>query len=500
MTGNPRRFPLPARDLARTEGWGMAVDATGWRYRPRSVEEVPEAFDRARQHGLAVALRGGGRSYGDAAIVEGGVTLDLAGLDRVINWDPESGVIETEPGVTIEKLWRTVVPDGWWPPVVSGTMFTTMAGCASMNIHGKNNFKAGTFGEHVLEFDLLAPGGETLTCSPTGNADVYHAAIGGFGMLGCMTRLKIQMKRVHSGRLWVEAFTTPSVQGMMDEFEDRVPESDYLVGWIDAMAGGRAAGRGIVHQAGYLAEGADPEPREFLASRAQDLPDRMFGLVPKSLMWVPLSLFVNNPGMRFVNMAKFHSSILAPRGHRYLQTHAAFAFLLDYVPDWKRSYLPLWGERRGCGLIQYQSFLPKEDAARTFDRLMRMAREAGLPPYLGVFKKHRPDPFLLTHALDGYSLALDFKVTRGNRAKLWSLCHLMDDVVLDAGGKFYFAKDATLRADAPGRYYDGKALAEFRRLKERLDPECLLQTELARRLFPQWMRPTRPGGSGRRSR
>jgi hypothetical protein len=276
--------------------------------------------------------------------------------------------------------------------------------------------------------------------------------------------------------LWVEAFTTPSVKGMMDEFEDRVPDSDYLVGWVDCIAGGRALGRGIVHQAGYLPPGADPHPQESLRVRAQELPSKLFGVFPKSLMWWPLSFFTNNLGMRAVNTAKYYSGFLAPRGHRYQQSHAGFAFLLDYVPNWKWAYKP-------GGLIQYQSFVPKDRAVKTFEKLIRMSQDEGLPSYLGVLKRHLPDPFLMTHAVDGFSLALDYRVTANNRKRLWDLCHRMDKVVLENGGRFYFAKDATLQKEAVERFFKPETLERFRKLKTECDPDGLLQTNLSRRLF-----------------
>ncbi len=71
-----------------------------------------------------------------------------------------------EPGVTLEQLWQRVEPDGWWPPVVSGTMKTTLGGCLGANIHGKNNFRMGTIGEHVVEFTAMLPTGAEVTCSP----------------------------------------------------------------------------------------------------------------------------------------------------------------------------------------------------------------------------------------------------------------------------------------------------------------------------------------------
>ncbi len=469
-------FPLSPRRLARLEGWGMAVESLSYLYRPRTVEEIHDVFETARRHGVAVAFRGGGRSYGDASLNQDGIVLDLTGMDRILSWDAETGIVETEPGVTIEKLWKSTIADGWWPPVVSGTMFTTMAGCAAMNIHGKNNFQAGTFGRHVLEFDLLTPKGEHLTCSPDSNAELYRSAIGGFGMLGCFTRLKLQLKKVHSGRLMVEAFRTRSMEEMTNEVLERVPDSDYLVGWIDCIAGGRNSGRGVVHQAKYLDEGVDPHPEDTLRVSAQELPSKLFGVFPKSLMWWPLSFFVNDLGMRMVNAAKFHSGALQPEGHRYTQSHAGFAFLLDYVPNWKWSYRP-------GGLIQYQSFVPKDRASAVFGQLLRTSRDAGMPSYLGVLKRHLPDGFLMTHAVDGFSLALDFRVTESRRRQLWDLCHRMDRIVLDNGGRFYFAKDATLQKEAVERFFPEETLETFTALKARCDPENLLQTNLSRRLF-----------------
>jgi decaprenylphospho-beta-D-ribofuranose 2-oxidase len=99
-----------------------------------------------------------------------------------------------------------------------------------------------------------------------------------------------------------------------------------------------------------------------------------------------------------------------------------------------------------------------------------------------VMKRHRPDKFLFSHAVDGYSLALDFKVTRRNWARLRELCHRMNDLVLAAGGRFYFAKDSTLRPSDVRAYMGEEALAKYRSFKEKLDPEGLLTSELARRL------------------
>ncbi|TAJ15616.1 MAG: FAD-binding oxidoreductase [Planctomycetota bacterium] len=468
----------PARSYERVEGWGMAVGGDSTVLRPTSVDEVRACFDLARRERASLGLRGTGCSYGDASCNERGHVLDLTRMNRLIAFDAATGVAEVEGGFTIEQLWKHALPLGYWPKVVSGTMFPTLAGAAAMNIHGKNNYAVGTIGDAIREFDLVAPGGELFTCSRTQNADLFHAAIGGFGMLGVITRVVIGTKRVHSGDLEVRAFANRNLREMMQYFEAHKATSDYLVGWIDCFGGGEELGRGLVHDARYLDEGEDDHPERTLALAHQQLPASILGF-PKSEVWKILRYFSNDVGIRAINTAKYWSGRLESMGEPHRQSHAAFAFLLDYVPGWKLAYGP-------GGLIQYQSFLPNATAHDAYVELMRWNQRRGFVPYLGVFKRHRPDPFWLTHAVDGWSFAMDFKVVPARRAELWKHCAELTEIVLGAGGKFYFAKDLVIAPRDVQRMFPAERLDAFVALKRRLDPDGLLQTDLWRRVFQPW--------------
>jgi FAD/FMN-containing dehydrogenase len=163
---------------------------------------------------------------------------------------------------------------------------------------------------------------------------------------------------------------------------------------------------------------------------------------------------------------------------RYRQPHVQFHFLLDYVPDFKRAY------GRG-GLIQYQPFIPKETAGDAFREILSLCQRRGLPNYLTVLKRHKPDDFLMSYAVDGFSLAMDFRVTDANRQRLVWLAQEMDEIVLAAGGRFYIAKDSTLRPEVARAYLGDEVIARFRELKRRCDPDGLLETDLWRRVFPE---------------
>lgn len=469
-------LPMPHDRLERVDAWGMNTSVLAYVYRPSSVEGIREVFETARQHSLKVGMRGGGRSYGDASLLAENICLDLTRMNRILEWDPATGVITVEPGVTLRQLWQYVIGDGWWPPVVSGTMFVTMGGAAGMNYHGKNNFKMGPIGDHILEFELLTPAGETKRCSRQYNRELFFAAIGGFGMLGCFTRLTLQMKKIESGLLSVYAFSTQNFGDIIREFEARMDTADYLVGWIDCFAKGKGLGRGLVHEAHYLHAEEDMNPAQTLRVENQELPDTLFGLMPKSVIWRFLKLFAHNPGMKLINAAKFFAGNTLGNKKTVKQSHVGFAFLLDYVPNWKWAYKP-------GGLIQYQSFVPAATAEHCFTRQLELAHEYGIVPWLGVFKRHRRDEFLMSHAVDGYSFALDFPVNEKNRKRLWELTAKLNEVVLEAGGRFYFAKDSTLDSKSAATYLGEENVQKFFALKQMCDPEGLLQTELAKRLF-----------------
>jgi decaprenylphospho-beta-D-ribofuranose 2-oxidase len=462
------------------EGWGMTSGAHSRVLRPGSVEDVARCLEQVRREGLRLGLRGTGNSYGDASVNGRGHVLDISRLDRVLSFDRESGVVEAQAGVTIQQLWRAILPHGWWPRVVSGTMFPTLAGAAAMNIHGKNNYAVGTIGDAIVAFDLVLPSGELRTCSRTQNSDLFHAAIGGLGMLGVFTRIVLHTKRVHSGDLEVKAISTRNLREMLEHIEAHRSVADYLVGWIDCFAGGDRAGRGLIHQARYLDEGEDLHPELTLRAEHQELPANILGVLPKSEVWRALRLFNNDAGMRAVNAFKWFAGHFEDHRGPFRQSHAAFAFLLDYVPNWKWAY---GREPIATGLIQYQPFLPAAVAHDVALEILERCRRARLVPYLGVVKRHRPDPFWLTHALDGWSFALDFKVTPQTRAQLWKHCAELTELVLQVGGRFYFAKDLVLGARDLERFVPADRLAAFRALKRELDPDLLLATDLSRRVL-----------------
>lgn len=430
------------------QGFGHHGGSDGLWTPIRSEDDLLTAFDLARKEGRAVVQRGAGRSYGDAAHAPEALVLDFTGWRDIESFDPETGLLIARPGMTLEDAIAQALPQGWFPNVVSGTAKITLGGATAMNIHGKNNFRKGVWGEHLAFVDVVTPRGERLHLTP--DHPDFPAFVGSFGVLGCISRVGVQMANVPGGNVRVRARTCRTWDDHFRCFEEEVQDADYAVSWVDAFS----PGAGLFHSARYE-EGAP----ETLSPAHQALKPRPRWVVPAT------SLLTNRAGMRAVNFGKR----LLSRDASFSESLCAFSFLLDSLPGWERAY------RQGFHQVQF--FIPAEHAPRFFAALLEALR--GNEPYLAVLKRHRPDRFLVSHGLDGFSLALDF--AEGVFQRAWPVLSPWLDRAIDLGGRFYPAKDSLLTGPQWQTSF-GPAWAELVAKKAALDPEGLLRSNLWHRM------------------
>ena len=445
-------------DLRRLSSFGGAMGADAYVFSPTTNAEIIAALTTAKEQNRRVVLRGAGRSYGDASILAESVAIDMTRYRAIIAFDSKSGVIHVQSGVTLDMIWKRALPEGWWPPVVSGTANVTVGGTIAMNIHGKNQFKVGDFGEHVVELEVMDSNGNVHALTP--DDDNFWAVIGGAGILGIVLSAKIQLARVPGGVLSVKAARCRDWADQFRCFEHFETEADYMVSWVDAFGGGR----GLFHAANY-----QQAENVTFGLDYQSMSPRVAKLFPKDQLWRIMRIFTNRAGMRYVNAVKFLLSSGAAAGNlsavkSHEQTLAEFSFLLDSAPNWERAYDP-------ASMIQFQSFVPAEAAKSIFpSQISRLASEQ-LEPFLAVMKRHREDRGLLRHSVDGYSLALDLKVTEGNSARLHRVLNELTDDVLSAGGRFYLAKDSVLTGEQFLRSVGTENWQKFCEIRSQMDPD-----------------------------
>ncbi len=190
---------------------------------------------------------GNGRSYGDSCLNDGALLLDVRGLDRLISFDVEHGVIRCEAGVLLSDILDLIVPRGWFVPVSPGTKFVTVGGAIANDVHGKNHHRAGSFGCHVRQFELLRSDGSRRRCSRSENPDWFAATIGGLGLTGVILWAELELKQVAGAAMDIETMRFPNLSEFFRLTDESDATFDYTVAWVDCASRGKRLGTGDLH-------------------------------------------------------------------------------------------------------------------------------------------------------------------------------------------------------------------------------------------------------------
>ncbi|MCX8509990.1 MAG: FAD-binding oxidoreductase, partial [Rhodobacteraceae bacterium] len=384
--------------------------------------------------------------YGDAALNDKGRAIDMTRLDRMLDFDPLTGVLEVEAGARIGDIAAAFAPQGWLPAVMPGTGFATVGGCIAQDVHGKNHHHMGSFCQHVLSLKLRDQKGiSDVTADKT--PDLFRATAGGLGQTGVILSARLQLIPCKGDVMVV----TERRISDWDDFLHYLDRSTatYTVGWIDATATGTALGRGILEEG---ETGAGLMPRRV-----------KFRKVPFDAPAFALAA----PVVRAFNALYYRR--VPEAGRTTVKPISDFFFPLDKIHDWNR----LYGKR---GFHQFQCVVPLA-AAPALRGILESITASGLASPLAVLKRMGPGRAgHLSFPMEGYTLAVDFP----NRDEARRLIRRLEGLVLAAGGRLYFAKDSL----SEGRDMDSMypELPAWRAIAAKADPEQHLLTDLVRRL------------------
>lgn len=435
-------------------GWGRTAPTTASVLPATSVDDVCRAIAGAGNRG--VVARGLGRSYGDAAQNAGGTVLDLTALDEVSDVDPATGLIRCGAGVTFDALLRRVMPLGWFVPVTPGTRQVTVGGAISADVHGKNHHVHGSIADHVHDLTIVDGTGRTALLSPTD--ELFWAVPGGMGLTGVIVAATLRLRRISTAWMTVDTHCTSGLDDTLTTLSETDSGTTYSVAWIDCLARGSKAGRGVITNAEHTERDDLPDRhREPLAFRD--------GLTVSAPPWAPSQL-LNARSVAVFNHLYSGIARATPKLHH---EHASSYFHpLDAVRNWNR----LYGRP---GFVQYQFVSPDVSVV---ELALRRLREIGAPGLLAVLKRFgNGSAAPLSFPTPGWTLAVDIPASVQG---LGAVLDELDERVAGSGGRVYLAKDARVRRDIFAAMYP--RLDEWRALRAQADPAAIFRSDLARRL------------------
>ncbi len=426
-------------------GWGRYPQIDAQCYSFESGSDLQKCLQKQGKfiiHGL-------GRSYGDSALND--QVIRTRGFNKILDFNEESGVVACESGVSLAGLISAFLSRGWFLQVTPGTKFVTIGGAIASDVHGKNHHKAGCFSSCVISLELMLPDGNIVQCSKEKNRELFLATCGGMGLTGVIVSAEIQLSKIESAYINQKIVKARNLEDIFKYF-DQYSDWTYSVAWIDCLAKGNDLGRSIL----MLGEHAD---------------DGFLHLPRKKKYSVPVEFpgfALNKHTVSLFNLLYFHKVRKDIIDNQ--TTIDSFFYPLDAIHNWNRIY----GKN---GFTQYQLVLPKEKSFEGLSRILNKIAKSGLGSFLAVLKLFGPEnDNYLSFPLEGYTLALDFKI----EPRLFPLLDALDNIVLEYGGRIYLSKDVRLSREAFEHGYS--RISKFRVIRNQYGLENKLQSRQSIRL------------------
>ena len=389
---------------------------------------------------------GNGRSYGDSALNE--TVIPMRQLNKILFLDEINGIIELQSGVLLSEILDFCIPKGWFLKVTPGTKLITVGGAIASDVHGKNHHIDGCFGNSVLEFNLLQPNGELVTCSRTQNDELFRHTCGGQGLTGIIVKAKLELKRIESSRIKQTTIKTGSLKETFEVFE-KIKDQPYSVAWIDCLSTGRKLGRSHVMYGDFISDG-NLDIKEGLKL---NIPFFFPSITLNKWTVKAFNWFYYNKQTRKVKESKVGFN--------------SFFYPLDTINNWNRIY----GQK---GFLQYQFILPLEVSYDGVKQILEILSKSGKGSFLAVLKLYgKQNENTLSFPMEGYSLALDLKVSKS----VFELLNRLDQTVENLGGRVYLSKDARLSKNSFNKTYRNAELFRKYRSNNKLSAISSVQSK-----------------------
>ena len=162
---------------------------------PKSLDDCIELIEYSKNCNMTVCPRGGGFSWGDMILNNGHILVDLSGMRSILNINTDNQQIVVQSGVQFGDIFPKILPLNLTLPACPGGVHVTIGGAISNNVHGKDSFSSGNFGDQVVSMKLLLSSGKLINVDRIINKQIFEAVVGGMGLIGIIIEATLLLKK-----------------------------------------------------------------------------------------------------------------------------------------------------------------------------------------------------------------------------------------------------------------------------------------------------------------
>lgn len=190
-----------------------------------SEADILQAIIEANNRHLPIAIMGKQHSQGGQSLAEKAIALDMLSFNKVLSINTDKKQVTVQSGITWGDLQTFINPYNLSIKSMQSPNIFTVGGSISVNAHG-DDFRAGSVGNSIIAFHILLANGKKILVTPTTEPTLWNTIIGGYGLLGVITDVTLQLTDNH---LLVSHYQEIDMDNFLDFFRENILPNKNIV-------------------------------------------------------------------------------------------------------------------------------------------------------------------------------------------------------------------------------------------------------------------------------
>lgn len=434
--------------------------------KPTSSSQIIHVAKQALMQGTKLSVAGARHAMGGQQFGTHTTLLDMRDFNKIISFDKQYGVIEVQSGIT----WPDIINYCWtkqkydkhpWgiTQKQTGADVLTLGGALAANIHGRGLTMQPII-QDVISFKLVTPIANEIECSREHNTELFNLVIGGYGLFGIITNIKLRLTPRLALRRNVKIL---DIEELIPSFEKCIKDG-YLYGDFQYMTDPASSY--------FLKQGVFScyQPVEDQKTSSEIIYHREL----KESDWKTLyKLAFTDKTKAYEMYSKF-----------YLSTHDQLYYsdthqLSVYLDDYHRKLHKELGNTINSSLMITEIYVPRDKLIEYMDKVRNTALKDNLNIIYGTIRliKQDRESFLKWAKKDYACIIFNLNIKHtpeGIEKARKDFCTLID-IALFYHGSYYLTYHRWARKDQLLDCYP--QFKDFLNLKQRYDSEDLIQSD-----------------------
>ena len=427
---------------------------------PKNKKDIFQTIDYAKKNKIKILPIGSGLSWYDTIFNSDNIIIDLINYKKKFIFDKNKGELLISSQFKIKDIMPKLNKYGWSLYSIPGGSDVTIGGCIGNDVHGKDSFKYGNFGENIIELEIVLANKKIIKCSRFRNSEVFKATVGGLGLIGIITSVKLNLKKI-SNIYKTNHYICYDYKELIKNLYLNNNDYEYINGWVDIHAKNKKLGQGVIFKSKKVKEDILIKPKNINTLR-------IFGLLQKFVF----IFFVKNNLINIMNFFIFR--LFKYKQSNYNDYESVTFPLSSYGVDIKEAISP-------NSFFEIQVIIKKKELPFALKEFILKCQRLDLSGFVIGIKMHKESKNYLSFSDDGVSINVNQIFNEKNFNKNYKKLSQLHDFVIKKNHKIYIAKDFCLNnKDLRNNY---KNFKKFLKVKKKIDKIFLFSSDFYKRIM-----------------